>query len=176
MKEGFENINMENLREVLSLIFFGDEAEQKKKFIVPLQGNWYNPSQTQRLDNWIGYVIDSMETDVSIINRGDDGRRYYRNCQTTIHLSFMGVKAETMAQSVLFWLARLDVQSIMDKKYKGVINNKRFEVYSSLYMQEGLNSQLCWNVEFSLQHCIMVDSESPVLTKADISGNLIIGG
>lgn len=176
MKEGFENINMENLREVLSLIFFGEEAEEKKKYIVPLQGNWYNPSQVHKLDNWIGYVIDSMETDVSIINRGDDGRRYYRNCQTTIHLSFIGVDAEAAAQSVLFWLARSDVQGIFDKKYKGVINNKRFEVYSSLYMQEGLNSQLCWNVEFSLQHCIMVDSENPVLQKADLSGDLIIGG
>lgn len=176
MKEGFENLNMENLRDVLSLIFFGDEAEQKKKYVVPLQGNWYNPSQTQRLDNWIGYVINSMKTNVAIVNRPDDGNRYYRNCQTEVHLAFIGKKAEVMAQSVFFWLARADVAKYFDDKYKGVVNNKEFEVYSSLYMQEGLNSQLCWNVEFSLQHCILVNSENPVLRKADISGSLIIGG
>lgn len=176
MKEGFENLNMENLRDVLSLIFFGDEAEQKKKFVVPLQGNWYNPSQTQRLDNWIGYVINSMKTNVAIVNRTDDGNRYYRNCQTEVHLAFIGKDAEIMAQSVLFWLARTDVAKYFDDKYKGVVNNKEFEVYSSLYMQEGLNSQLCWNVDFSLQHCILVNAENPVLTKADISGSLIIGG
>lgn len=172
----FENINMTNLRDVLSLIFFGENAEENKKYIVPLQGNWYNPSQGQELDNWIGYVIDSVKTNVATVNRGDDGRRYYRNCQTSIHLAFIGEKSEEMAQSVLFWLSRSDVQSIIDSKYKGVINNKEFEVYSSLYMQEGLNSTLCWNVDISLQHNIMLDSESPVLTKADISGSLVIGG
>ena len=98
MKEGFENLNMENLRDVLSLIFFGDEAEQKKKYVVPLQGNWYNPSQTQRLDNWIGYVINSMKTNVAIVNRADDGNRYYRNCQTEVHLAFIGEDAEANAQ------------------------------------------------------------------------------
>lgn len=176
MTDTFENINMTNLRDVLSLIFFGSTSEEYKQYIVPLQGNWYNPGQGQKLDNWIGYVINSLRTDVSIVNRGDDGRRYYRNCQTEIHLSFIGEKAEEMAYSVLYWLARADVQSIFDKKYKGVMNNKELEIYSSLYTQEGLNSTLCWNIDFSLQHNLMLDSESPILRKADISGNIIIGG
>lgn len=174
--DGFENLNMTNLREVLLKIFFGDDWEPMEKYVVPLQGNWYNPSQEQKLDNWIGYVIDSLKTDVAIVNRGDDGRRYYRNVQTTIHLSFIGVDALVLAISVLFWLARADVTKLFDAKYKGVINNKEFEIYSSLYEQEGLNSTLCWNVEFSLQHSLMLDSESPILRKADISGNIIIGG
>ena len=172
----FENINMTNLRDVLAKIFFGEEWEAKKKYVVPLQGNWYNPSQTLKLDNWIGYVIDTCKTGVAIVNRGDDGRRYYRNAQTTIHLSFIGKDAETLVQSVLFWLVREDVKKLLDDKYKGVINNKEFEIYSSLYEQEGLNSTLCWNIEFSLQHNILLDSESPILRKADISGNIIIGG
>ena len=176
MIDDFENISMENLRDVLSLIFFGEEAEDKKKFVVPLQGNWYNPSQGHKLDNWIGYVIDSIKTDVAVVNRRDDGRRYYRNCQTSIHLAFIGDSAFQMALSVLFWLAREDVKAILDKKYKGVINNKEFELYSSLYMQEGLNSTLCWNIDFSLQHNILLDSESPILRKADLSGNITIGG
>ena len=176
MTDTFENINMTNLRDVLSLIFFGSTSEEYEQYIVPLQGNWYNPSQEQKLDNWIGYVINSLKTDVSIVNRGDDGRRYYRNCQTEIHLSFIGANAEEMAYSVLYWLARTDVQSIFDKKYKGVMNNKELEIYSSLYQQEGLNSTLCWNIDFSLQHNLLLDSESPILTKADISGNIIIGG
>jgi hypothetical protein len=172
----FENINMKNLREVLAKIFFGEEWKAKKKYVVPLQGNWYNPSQVHKLDNWIGYVIDTCRTNVAIVNRGDDGRRYYRNAQTTVHLSFIGEDAEILAQSVLFWLAREDVKKLLDDKYKGVINNEEFEIYSSLYEQEGLNSTLCWNVEFSLQHNLMLDSESPILRKVDISGNIIIGG
>ena len=176
MTDDFENINMVNLREVLCKIFFGPDAEKNKKYVVPLQGNWYNPSQVHKVDNWIGYVMDNMKTNVSIVNRMDDGRRYYRNCQTSIHLAFIGKDAERMAQSVLWWCARSDVQSIMDKKYKGVVNNEEFEVYSSLYMQEGLNSTLCWNVDFSLQHNLMLDSENPVLRNVDISGSLIIGG
>lgn len=172
----FENINMTNLRDVLTKIFFGDEWEEKKKYVVPLQGNWYNPSQTEHVDNWIGYVIDHTKTNVAIVNRGDDGRRYYREAQSVIHLAFIGVDSEILAQSVLFWLARADVAKLFDDKYKGVINNKEFEIYSSLYQQKGNNSTLCWNTEFSLQHNILLDSESPILRKADISGNIIIGG
>ena len=176
MSTEFENINMTNLREVLCEIFFGKAAEESKKYVVPLQGNWYNPSQGEHVDNWIGYIINSVKTDVAVVNRGDDGRRYYRNCHTEIHLSFIGTDALDMALSVLFWLCRDDVKTVFDTKYKGVVNNKEFEVYSSLYQQEGLNSAICWNVDFSLQHNLMLDSESPVLTKADISGNIIIGG
>lgn len=176
MNNDFENIDMMNLRDVLCTIFFGEEAEAKKKYVVPLQGNWYNPSQAHKLDNWIGYVINYTKTNVAIVNPGNDGRRYYRECQSEVHLSFIGEDAEAMAKSVLFWLARADVAALFDRKYKGVINNKEFEVYSSLYMQEGLNSVLCWNVDFSLQHNLMLDSESPILRKADISGNIIIGG
>ena len=176
MTDDFENIDMVNLREVLCTIFFGDDAEANKKYVVPLQGNWYNPSQTQNVDNWVGYVIDTCRSNIAIVNRGDDGRRYYRNCQTSIHLAFIGKDAFKMAQSVMFWLARADVTAIFDKKYKGVINNKESEVYSSLYQQEGLNSAICWNIDFSLQHTLMLDSESPILRKADISGDIIIGG
>ena len=172
----FENINMSNLRDVLSKIFFGEEWETKKKYVVPLQGNWYNPSQAQHVDNWIGYVIDTCRSNSAIVNRMDDGRRYYRNCQTAIHLAFIGKDALKMAQSVMFWLVRADVTDLFDRKYKGVINNKESEVYSSLYQQEGLNSAICWNIDFSLQHNILLDSESPILRKADISGNIIIGG
>jgi hypothetical protein len=176
MADDFENISMENLRNVLAEIFFGEEADAKKKYVVPLQGNWYNPSQGQKLDNWIGYVINDTKTEVAIINRGDDGRRYYRNCQTEVHLAFIGSGALQMAQSVMFWLCREDVKALIDKKYKGVINNEEFEIYSSLYKQEGLNSTLCWNIDFSMQHSLMLDSESPVLTKADISGGIVIIG
>ena len=176
MTMDFENINMENLREVLARIFFGQDTEENKKYVVPLQGNWYNPSQEQKLDNWIGYVIDTCKTDVATANMTHDGRRYYRSCQTSIHLAFIGKDAELMVQSVLWWTVRSDIKDLIDKKYKGVVNNKEFEIYSSLYVEEGLNSTICWNVDFSLQHNMMLDSENPVLRHADISGNLIIGG
>lgn len=176
VEDEFENIDMKNLREVLLKIFFGADAEKNKKYVVPLQGNWYNPSQVHNVDNWIGYVIDSIKTDVAVANMMSDGRKYYRSCQTSIHLAFIGKDAELMAQSVLWWCARTDVQSLIDKKYKGVVNNKEFEIYSSLYMQEGLNSTICWNVDFSLQHNMMLDSENPILRNVDISGSLIIGG
>lgn len=176
MTDEFENINMINLREVLARIFFGNDAEENKKYVVPLQGNWYNPSQEHKLDNWIGYVIDSCKTDVATANMMHDGRRYYRSCQTSIHLAFIGEDAEKMAQSVLWWTVRSDIKDLIDKKYKGVVNNKEYEIYSSLYVEEGLNSTICWNVDVSLQHNMMLDSENPVLKHADISGNLIIIG
>lgn len=176
MTDVFENINMLNLRDVLCEIFFGDKAEEHKKYVVPLQGNWYNPSQAHHVDNWIGYVIDTMRTNVAVVNTAPDGRRYFRECQTSIHLAFVGKDAEAMAQSVMFWVTRADVAALFDKKYKGVINNKAVEVYSALYEQEGLNSTISWNVDFSIQHNLMLYTDSPVLKKADLNGSLIIGG
>lgn len=163
---------MTNLRDVLCEIFFGG-AEEYKNYIVPLQGNWYNPTQKDKVDNWIGYVIDTTKSSDSVVV---EGKLLYRNCQTSIHLAFIGKDAEEMAQSVLFWIVRTDVQKLIDDKYKGVVNNKEIEIYSAYYEQEGLNSTLCWNVDFSLQHNIVLNTESPVLTKADLSGNIVIGG
>ena len=91
-------------------------------------------------------------------------------------LNIPSIPLKTFSETKKAFKSGVAVTKLFDDKYKGVINNKEFEIYSSLYEQEGLNSTLCWNVEFSLQHNILLDSESPILRKADISGNIIIGG
>lgn len=171
MNKDFENLNMTNLREVLCEIIFGDD--QYKKYIVPLQGNWYNPSNKDKAGTWIGYAIDNFTSRESIVQEGNN---FYRDCQTEIHLCFIGNQAEELGQSVLWWNARADVQDLLDKKYKGVMNNKEIILYSTLYEQEGLNSTLCWAVDITLRHNMLLKATSPKITYADLTGNLIIGG
>lgn len=171
MNTDFENLNMTNLREVLCTILFGNE--QYKKYIVPLQGNWYNPSQKDKAGTWVGYAIDNITTKESTVQWGND---LLRDCQSVIHLCFIGNQAEELAQSVLWWNVRVDVQSLLDKKYKGVMNNKELILYSTYYEQEGLNSTLCWAVDITLRHNMLLKASSPKIEFADLTGNLIIGG
>lgn len=170
----FENLNMSNLRDTLCDILFGDDT--MKKYIVPLQGNWYNPNQKDNAGTWIGYVIDNIKTSESIVPDSEDGNRYLRDCQTEIHLAFIGNEAEELAQSVLFWNSRADVASLLDKRYKGVMNNKELLLYSALYEQEGLSNTLCWCVDITLRHNLLLTATSPILKYADLTGSLVIGG
>lgn len=169
----YQTLNMSNLKDTLESIFFSPE---NPGHVVPLQGNWWNPqSQQDSEDTWIGYVIDTVATDTPVVT-GDFGR-YYRACKANIHLTFIGMQAEDFAHSILWWPLRQDIIKLIDDSYKGQINNKSIRIFSSLYMQEGLNNTLCWNVNLVMSYNeeITIDNKLP-LRHADLVGNLIIGG
>ena len=175
MDTSFENLNMTNLRDVFCEIFFGDE--EQKKYVVPLQGNWYNPKRDYNADTWIGYVIDTIESDVQVVRDAEVQTRYLRTCKARIHLMFVGVEAENFAQSVMFWTSRQDVKDLLDSKYKGQLNNKNFTLYTSTFQQTGANDTLCWNVGIEMTYNMLLDaSDKPPLTDVTLAGNLIIGG
>lgn len=166
---------MDNLRDTLTQIFFGDE--EAKKYVVPLQGNWYNPTRQHNADTWVGYIIDSIDTDVQVVRDSEVQTRYLRPAKALIHLCFVGENAEEFAQSVLFWTHRADVKQIFDDKYKGQLNNKKFTVFTTLLKQEGSNTTICWNVGFEITYNMLLDaSNKPPLTDVTLAGNLIIGG
>lgn len=171
----FENLNMKNLRDTLCDIFFGDD--EYKKYVVPLQGNWYNPTREHEADTWIGYVIDTIKTDVQVVRDANIQTRYLRSAKALIHLCFVGENAEEFAQSVLFWTHRSDVKRILDEKYKGQLNNKEFTLFTQVLPQEGSNNTLCWNVGFQITYNMLLDAtDKPPLTNVTLAGNLIIGG
>ena len=171
----FENLNMVNLRDTLTQIFFGEVTEETKKYVVPLQGNWYNPSMTGNAGTWVGYVIDTMESSVSVVRDNNDNSKYLRDCRTSLHLCFIGAQAEEMAQSVLFWVARRDVQELMDQKYKANLNNNHIRIFTTPYAQEGANSTICWNVSVTITHnMLLAAKDKPPLTNVVLSGNLIM--
>lgn len=173
MTRDFENMNMENLREVLCEIIFGDE--KYIKYVVPLQGNWTSPKRDYNANTWVGYVIDSITTDVQIVRDNEVNNRYLRSCTAAIHLMFAGVNAEKMAQSVFMWSTRQDVKEVLDDKYKGQLQNQEFKLYTGLLSQEGANDTLVWNVGIEITYNMLVtSSDKQPLTDVQLVGNMII--
>lgn len=163
------NLRLNNLRDVLCNILFGDDS--MKKYIVPLQGNWYNPTTEKESKNtWVGYVIDYTDFGVNAVNLGTAIQRTGRS---QVHLTFIGPAAEEMANSVVFWPYRADVVSEF-KKYPGVLDNKAMRVFTSLYMQEGAASTLCYNVNLTVSYNETMEISSAILRKVELQGDLII--
>ena len=164
-----ENLRLKPLRDTLCNIIFGDD--KYKKYIVPLQGNWYNPaSEKGSHGTWIGYVIDYTDYSSSAISQGG---RLIRSGKSQIHLTFIGPDAEDYAHGVTFWPFRADVTAEF-AKYNGVLNNKDIRVFTSLYMQDGVASTLCYNVNLTVMYNEKLNISSPVLKKVDLHGDLIV--
>ena len=94
-------LTLENLKEVLCLIFLGDKDSEYSKYIVPLQGNFFNPTKDSDISLWIGYAISNKSTSTSSTNIADGCK--YRECTADISLTFIGELAEIIATTVLFW-------------------------------------------------------------------------
>lgn len=165
-----ENLRLNNLRDTLCNIFFG--KEELKKYIVPLQGNWYNPvTEEDSLNTWVGYMIDSVEYSSAAI---EQGVRIIRTGRAIIHLTFIGPEAEEMANTVIFWPYRADVTKELNK-YNGVLNNKDFKVFTSLYLQEGIATTLCYNTEIVITYNEVLPITAPILTRVELNGKIING-
>ena len=174
-------LNLTNIQEVLSFIFFGDIDSPAKKYIVPLQGNFFNPTGDSDISAWIGYAIGNKSTTSSSSSIDPATGAIYRECIADITLTFIGANAEGLASTVLFWNDRSDVRKILDDYYKGQLNHKPISIKSSMYMQEGLNNTLCWTTQVNITYNESTTTPSAVLQnvdglEGDIHGKLIIGG
>lgn len=169
----YTSLNMSNLRTVLNSIFF--EGTDNLKYIVPLQGNWYTPTLEKADSTWIGYSIDTISTNTSIVPQ-EGGKYYTRSCKARIHLTFIGTSAEDFVHTMLFWSMRQDIDKLLDDSYKGKINYEELKIYTSLYMQEGKNSQLCWNTDLEISYnevYIISDQNITLFNNIVLLGTLI---
>lgn len=165
-----ENLRMLSLRQSLNNILFSGRKDMLR-YIVPLQGNWYNPTaERDSKSTWVGYCIDNIEYTSTAINRGTE---IIRQGKAQVHLTFIGRDAEDIAADVVFWPYRADVVKEFEK-YDGVLNNKDIRIYTSLYMQEGLASTLCYNVNLTVSYNEKKQINSPLLSKVDITGEIIV--
>jgi hypothetical protein len=137
----------EELRTFFSTIFGIDE-----KFIIPKQWNWYNPQSSLELVEkpltWLAYRIKSNDPiSTNWKNENNDLESYNI---ASIELQFIGKRAEEYANSIQFFPERQDV---MDELVdcEGVIMRTDFKVYTTDYIQDGLNSILAFNTNFKIE-------------------------
>lgn len=137
------------LRDILAEIFFAvEDRERAKNYIVPKQGNWYNPQDTEedKIATWIAYAIPERYSILKARQDVDEDGNVLNvvNELVTIQLQFVGTAAERLAASVMHWPKRGDVADAF-AVVSGQIRDDRIDVVASWFKQEGLNTTYAYN-------------------------------
>ncbi len=161
-------LNQTTLRGILAQILSVNE-----KYIVPKQGNWWNPQQPgANIANWCAYKIKSNKPRTTPFYQETTAP----NAQTpensvvvlkvaSIELQFVGPDSEQLAQSVAMWPLRGDVKEQF-KNVHGAVMYEDFTAIPSDFYQDGSNTVVAWNVPDIkiLWYDVLSTSQSPIKT------------
>jgi hypothetical protein len=136
-----------------------------EEFIVPKQGNWFNPQDIQKSPNkpdvWVAFKIGQAKgVNVPMLMFTDDTKTsmssvswYISKCD----IQFLGKRAEELAQSVAHWVHRSDVKNAFRA------NNAEFMACEAgyrvdSYYQDGLNTNLAYRVTIKVLHSSAIET------------------
>lgn len=169
-------LNQTTLRGILAQVLSVDE-----KYIVPKQGNWWNPQQPgANIANWCAYQIKrNAPRTVPFYN---EGTQIVNNTGTPVNgvavlkiadidLQFVGPDSEELANSVAMWPLRSDVKTQF-KKVQGAILNDEFDAVSSYFAQEGNNTVMAWNTSIRVLWYSLLDTNQGRMPALDLQGNV----
>jgi hypothetical protein len=150
-------LDQTNLRIILKNIFQVDE-----KYIIPLQGNWFNPqnilSKNEKPSTWIAFRIRSNKPttepfsslELVTINEQVVKQNWVNQYKIAIiDLQFVGSKAEKLANGISLWIKRTDVKEQFET-VKGKLMSDELSVIPKDFFQEGLNSIISYNVQIKI--------------------------
>lgn len=163
-------LNQSTLRGILAAITSVDS-----KYIVPKQGNWWNPQvHATKPDTWCAYIIRSDRArTVPFYNTSDNGTTNGVTVEkiATIDLQFVGPQSEAIAQSVAFWPLRADVATQFAKVH-GSIMNDTMDALSSPFYQDGNNTVVAWNVTIKVLHYSLIDTNQSRFPETLLGGKV----
>jgi hypothetical protein len=155
---------MPTLRASLEEILLDKDAEDfetLKKFLVPLQGNWFVPTIDPSFPNatWAGFVIlNTFPTQRAT----QHGTIVQKNVKTRFRMTFVGPQAEDFANQTLVWDERIDVKSIFSKHCAALLCYDERQIYTKIYEQEGQNSTFVYVVDMSaMSHYALDTHQTP---------------
>ena len=142
-------LNQTTLRGILAQILSVDE-----KYIVPKQGNWYNPQEANpNIETWCAYRVKSNRPRTTPFYKDSEKNvnnavQNYNSVNVLkiadIDLQFVGAKSEELANSVSFWNLRGDVKSAFAAVQGSVLYDEKTAISSDFY-QDGNNTIVAWN-------------------------------
>lgn len=140
------------LREVLKEIFGVDD-----KHLVPISTNWFIPTvdPSDKKGSWIGYRIQSKKP---YARAYQGGTVMSKPLKVSFRLSFVGPEAEKLADQVLLWEDRADVQEAFEAANAQINYNDRVS-FTYPVRNGGFNDSLCWIVDLSAQTFYEVDTK-----------------
>ena len=167
-----QELNTTTLRGILAAILSVDE-----KYIVPKQGNWWNPQEADaNIENWCAYriVSNTPRTAPFYVSRTENGQEINSCVVTkiaTIELQFVGPSSETLAQSVANWPLRADVNEQF-KTVQGSIMLDDMNAISSIFSQDGNNTITAWNVRFDVLWESITDTTQGLMIDLTLEGTI----
>lgn len=166
-------LNQTTLRGILAQVLSVDA-----KYIVPKQGNWWNPQQPgANVANWCAYQIKSNRPrtlpfyDVGMdVSTPVNGVAVLKIAE--IDLQFVGPNSEELANSVAMWPLRSDVKTQF-KTVQGAILNDEFNAISSYFAQEGDNTVMAWNTTIRVLWYSLLDTNQGRFPDITLNGKVV---
>lgn len=188
----YTGVNFNNLRKALYLLYFGigevkdskgnvikalsqDFDSPKYKYIIPMQGDFENPSGLKENDTYILFWIekDTALTQDDYVQYGEDAYNRQK-CVASVLLRFVGAQAETWAKAMRHLAKRSGVTQI----WSGVCNAEKLEYTSPIIPRRvhysGRNSEVAFDLRFKLYYDECIPTGWKPLTGVDfnIEGNI----
>ena len=145
-------LNATILRSILKEIYGVED-----KYLVPISTNWFIPTvdPEDHVGTWIGYRVISKKPYVRAAQYGTD---MVKQIRVQFRITFVGPDAEKLADQVLLWEDRTDVQLAFEK-HKTQINYTDRTSFTYPIRNGGYNDEMCWVVDLSAQTSYEVDTK-----------------
>jgi len=149
-------------------------------FVVPRQGNWYNPQAAavsgKKPNTWCAYLVKkSRGRTLPYFEDPGDGTSPSSTIPTIsdIEVQLVGSEAETAAMSMMHWLNRPDLLTLLMNNGMQ-LTGKIPDIITSPFMQDGMNDVLAYNGVFSIQWDNYVATNQTQLLTATVNTGVII--
>ena len=166
-------ITQRTLRTILATAFSLDE-----RFVVPKEGNWYNPQNEGGPSTWVSFVKrDSVPKLFPYYGFNGNSAPVSLVLKTSeVSLQIIGDIAEELAESVTHWIQRTDIYELFKAYDAAVFVGGLGRVITSNVSQPGRNDVLAYNVGFKVQWESAIQTINEKVTSATFNGDVITGG
>jgi len=175
-------LTQSTLRSILAQILLVDQ-----KYIVPKQGNWWNPQDQLNEPNkprtWIAHKIgrarpvstpclDQIESSTP----GDPDDLYSLvDVISVVDLQIVGAGSEELAQSFMHWPARADVATFFGNHECTLMDTELGYTVTEFY-QDGVNDIVAYNIRLNIAWINRQAINQTVVTEVSVTGDVITGG
>jgi hypothetical protein len=149
-------------------------------FVVPKQGNWYNPqaeaADNSKPDTWCAYRVVNNKSytlpfDDSYANPGENTKVVLSIA--SIEIQLVGLYAEQAVQSMAFWLSRTTIGNFLSTNFWALIPSDLGKYHVSSFSQDGINNVLAYNSTFRIQWANELVTLDSVLTSATLPTGVV---
>ena len=150
-------------------------------FIVPKQGNWFNPQDAAptnfQTDTWCAYKVgDGHPYQMPYFQPTLNGSAPIAttHMKSEVEIQLVGSQAEYMAQTIALWPLRTDLQALLWPSGMALSGSRLGEYIVSNFAQDGLNSVLAYNTSIVIQWLNEVQTQQTQLNVVNLPTGIVV--